>query len=122
MMLMVMFFMIVMVMMLMNRFLCQLFEQLLLQGFITFHRFEDRVAGQLIPWCCDDPGVRIVAAQQCYVGFQFFFTDILCPAEDDRFGVRNLVNIEFTEIFGVHFAFFGVRDRDKGREFTRHIL
>ena len=55
MMLMVMFFMIVMVMMLMNRFLCQLFEQLLLQGFIAFHRFEDRVTGQFIPWCCDDP-------------------------------------------------------------------
>src|SRR5699024_2118892 len=55
-------------------------------------------------------------------GFETVFFHFARTAENNRFGIFDLIEIKFAEIFGIHFAFFRVGYSDKAVEGDRDVL
>ena len=88
----------------------------------AFDHLEQLIGGQLVPRGRDDAGVRVVAAQQLYTFFDAILAGGLRAAEDDGFGIFDLVNEEFAEVARIHAAFANVRHGGATLERQRVIL
>ena len=84
------------------------------------HRLGQLRTGQLVPRRGDDGGGRIVFAQLRHRRGDLIVAQILRARQHDGAGVFHLIVVELTEIFHIHTAFAGVRDRHERAE--RHLL
>jgi len=108
-------FLIVMVMMvvllLFHRF------QILGKRIILLHGIHDLTAGQFAPGGGDDSRCGILIPQQVQAGMQLFFGNRICSAENDGGGGFNLIVVELTEVFHIHFALVGIGNGHKAAQF-----
>ncbi len=61
-----------------------------------------------IPGRRDDRCLRVVLSDHRHTGCKFLLADLIRPAENNRAGVRDLVDKKFPEVFDIHLTFAGV--------------
>ena len=103
----VMMLMLLLMIMMMLMLLLFLFPEHVISKFIdqragSFHCFQDLCSCDLIPGRCDHSCLFVFTADHGDRGIQFFRSQLLCPAQDDRPRALDLIIIELAEILHVH--------------------
>ena len=76
----------------------------------AFHRFQNRIAGQLIPWRCDDSGLVIQFMNDIEILLDSVIIAELGAGQDDAGSRGNLIIEELTEVLVVDRTALGIHD------------
>ena len=87
-------------------------KKLLGKIMFSFHDREDLLASQLIPGSSYDGRFIIDGPKKLKGLLKAFFLYVLGAAQENGIGKFNLIVVEFTEIFQIHFCPLGIGNRN----------
>jgi hypothetical protein len=86
------------------------FQKSFLQVGCSLNGIKDHIAVQFSDRCCDNRGVLVVFTKELDTLRDLLVTDFVCPGQDDRSRIGDLIVEELAEILEVNLALGGIHD------------